>query len=64
MFTFSGLIDRSYRSRDEAITPFCITFDGQTKEDCAVTVRQRDSMEQIRVSTDQLLGQLREKLDL
>ncbi len=41
-----------------------MTVDGQTKEDNTVTVRQRDSMEQTRVSTDQLLGHLREKLDM
>ncbi|TKJ38794.1 MAG: hypothetical protein CEE38_03585 [Planctomycetes bacterium B3_Pla] len=44
--------------------PFCVTVDGQTKEDNTVTVRQRDSMEQTRVSGDQLLGHLREKLDM
>jgi glycyl-tRNA synthetase len=64
MVTFSGLIDRRYRRQDEAGTPFCLTVDGQTKEDNTVTVRERDSMEQIRVSTDQLLSHLREKLDM
>jgi glycyl-tRNA synthetase len=59
-----GAVGRRYRRQDEAGTPFCITVDGQTKEDSTVTVRQRDSMEQIRVSTDQLLSHLREKLDL
>jgi len=64
MVTFSGLIGRRYRRQDEAGTPFCITVDGQTKEDNTVTVRERDSMEQVRVSTDQLLSHLREKLDM
>ncbi len=59
-----GAVGRRYRRQDEAGTPFCITVDGQTKEDNTVTVRQRDSMEQTRVSTDQLLGHLREKLDM
>ncbi|UCF17534.1 MAG: glycine--tRNA ligase, partial [Phycisphaerales bacterium] len=59
-----GAIGRRYRRQDEAGTPFCITVDGQTLEDKTVTVRDRDSMEQTRVSTDQLLGHLREKLDM
>jgi glycyl-tRNA synthetase len=59
-----GAVGRRYRRQDEAGTPFCLTVDGQTKEDNTVTVRERDSMEQIRVSTDQLLNHLREKLDL
>ena len=64
MVTFSGLIDRRYRRQDEAGIPFCITVDGRTKQDNTVTVRERDSMEQVRVSTDKLLNHLREKLDL
>jgi len=59
-----GAIGRRYRRQDEAGTPFCITVDGQTLEDNTVTVRERDSMEQIRVSTGQLLGDLREKLEV
>ena len=57
-------VGRRYRRQDEAGTPFCLTVDGQTKEDGTVTVRQRDSMEQTRVSTDKLLSYLREKLDM
>ncbi len=59
-----GAVGRRYRRQDEAGTPFCITVDGQTLTDHTVTVRQRDSMEQIRVATDQLKAHLREKLDL
>jgi len=58
-----GAIGRRYRRQDEAGTPFCITVDGQTIEDKTVTVRDRDSMEQVRVSTDKLLSHLREKLE-
>jgi len=58
-----GAVGRRYRRQDEAGTPFCITVDGQTLQDQTVTVRERDSMEQIRVSTGQLLNHLREKLD-
>ncbi len=58
-----GAIGRRYRRQDEAGTPFCVTVDGQTLEDNSVTVRDRDSMEQVRVSTDKLLNYLREKLE-
>ena len=58
-----GAIGRRYRRQDEAGTPFCVTVDGQTKEDKTVTVRDRDSMDQIRVSTDQMLSYFREKLE-
>jgi glycyl-tRNA synthetase len=59
-----GAIGRRYRRQDEAGTPFCITVDGQTTEDNTVTVRDRDSMNQIRVSTGQLLNHLRQKLEV
>ncbi len=57
-------IGRRYRRQDEAGTPFCITIDGQTLQDTTVTIRERDSMEQVRVSTSQLLSHLRDKLDI
>ncbi|MHC4526190.1 MAG: His/Gly/Thr/Pro-type tRNA ligase C-terminal domain-containing protein, partial [Planctomycetota bacterium] len=50
--------------QDEAGTPYCMTIDGQTKEDNTVTVRERDSMEQTRINIDQVKSYLREKLDL
>ena len=59
-----GAIGRRYRRQDEAGTPFCITVDGQTKEDNTVTIRERDSMDQVRVSTNQLLNHLRIKLEV
>jgi glycyl-tRNA synthetase len=49
-----GAIGRRYRRQDEVGTPFCVTIDYQTKEDNTVTVRFRDSMEQIRVKRDEL----------
>ena len=57
-------VGRRYRRQDEAGTPFCVTVDGQTKEDGTVTVRERDSMEQVRVASGQLMNYLREKLDI
>jgi len=59
-----GAVGRRYRRQDEAGTPFCITVDGQTKEDNTVTVRERDSMKQDRVNISQVKQYLREKLDL
>ena len=47
-----GAVGRRYRRQDEAGTPFCITVDTQTIEDKTVTVRDRDSMEQVRVPID------------
>ncbi|MBP8303010.1 MAG: glycine--tRNA ligase [Phycisphaerae bacterium] len=57
-------VGRRYRRQDEAGTPYCVTIDGQTLQDQTVTVRERDTMEQIRVSADQLKGYLRDKMDL
>ena len=42
-------IGKRYRRHDEAGTPFCITIDGQTKEDKSVTIRDRDTMKQERI---------------
>jgi len=49
-YDLTGSIGRRYRRQDEAGTPFCMTIDGQTLEDETVTVRDRDSLEQTRVS--------------
>ncbi|MEG8948031.1 glycine--tRNA ligase [Ignavibacteria bacterium 4137-Me] len=57
-----GAIGRRYRRMDEAGTPFCITVDTQTLQDETVTVRDRDSMNQVRVSISNLLNYLLEKL--
>ncbi len=59
-----GAVGRRYRRQDEAGTPYCVTVDGQTKEDNTVTVRDRDTMEQSRVGIDQVKSYLREKLGL
>ena len=45
----SGAIGRRYRRMDEVGTPYCVTVDYQTLEDKTVTLRYRDSMEQVRV---------------
>jgi len=61
-FDQGGSIGRRYRRQDEAGTPFGITIDHQTLEDNTVTLRDRDTMEQIRISADQSLDELRKKL--
>ncbi|MGO1437947.1 MAG: His/Gly/Thr/Pro-type tRNA ligase C-terminal domain-containing protein, partial [Candidatus Corynebacterium faecigallinarum] len=58
----SGAIGRRYRRQDEIGTPFCVTVDFDTLEDNAVTVRERDTMSQERVSLDKLTGYLAERL--
>jgi glycyl-tRNA synthetase len=58
----SGAIGRRYRRQDEIGTPYCITIDHTTLEDGTVTIRERDSMQQERISADKLKGYLFEKL--
>jgi glycyl-tRNA synthetase len=58
-----GAVGRRYRRQDEAGTPYCITVDGQTKEDNTVTVRERDSMKQTRIKIDALVDEFRNKLE-
>ena len=56
-------IGRRYRRQDEIGTPYAVTVDFETLEDQAVTVRDRDSMKQDRVSMDRLVDYLAERLD-
>jgi glycyl-tRNA synthetase len=58
----SGSIGRRYRRQDEAGTPFGVTVDGQTLQDGTVTVRDRDTLVQVRVAADQLAAHLSERL--
>ncbi len=53
-----GAIGRRYRRMDEIGTPYCVTVDSQTLEDDSVTIRERDSMEQIRVKTAEVLQKI------
>ena len=61
-FDVSGAIGRRYRRQDEIGTPFCVTFDFDTLDDDAVTVRERDTMEQERVKLDDLEAYLASRL--
>ena len=57
-----GAVGRRYRRQDEAGTPYCITVDGQSLTDNTVTLRDRDSLEQIRVKVDECETVIREKI--
>ena len=59
----SGSIGKRYRRQDEIGTPYCITVDFDTLEDGTVTVRDRDTMEQIRLKADELVAYLEEKME-
>ena len=62
-FDETGTIGKRYRRQDEIGTPFCITYDFDTLEkDNCVTVRDRDTMQQERVSIDKLVEYLEEKI--
>ncbi len=57
-----GNIGKRYRRQDEIGTPYCVTYDFQSEEDDAVTVRDRDSMEQVRIPISGLKTFFDEKL--
>ena len=59
----AGSIGKRYRREDEIGTPYCITVDFDTEVDNTVTVRDRDTMEQIRVNIDELIKWIEEKLE-
>ena len=61
-FDDAQAIGRRYRRQDEIGTPFCITVDFETLEDQAVTIRERDSMNQERVALDKVAGWLASRL--
>ncbi len=61
-FDTTQSIGKRYRRQDEIGTPFCVTFDFDSLEDAAVTVRDRDTMAQERVAVDELPGYLSGKL--
>lgn len=62
-YDISGAIGRRYRRQDEIGTPYCFTIDGQTIQDGTVTVRDRDTLEQKRIATDEVVAFVKEKVD-
>ena len=59
----AGSIGKRYRREDEIGTPYCITVDFETENDDSVTIRDRDTMEQVRVKIDELENWLDEKIN-
>ena len=59
----AGSIGKRYRREDEIGTPYCVTVDFDTLEDESVTIRDRDTMEQVRVKIDELDKWLQEKIE-
>jgi glycyl-tRNA synthetase len=55
-------VGRRYRRQDEVGTPYCLTVDGQTKEDQTVTIRYRDSMKQDRIKIEEALEIVKKRL--
>ena len=63
-YDITQAIGKRYRRQDEIGTPYCVTIDFDTLEDNAVTVRERDSMEQQRIPVANLVAYLNEQLAL
>ena len=55
---------KRYRREDEIGTPFCITIDFDTENDGCVTVRDRDTMEQIRIKIEEVSSYIQEKMKI
>jgi glycyl-tRNA synthetase len=55
-------IGKRYRRHDAIGTPYCVTVDHQTLEDNTVTIRERDSMKQERISIDEISGVISQRL--
>ncbi len=61
-FDETGSIGKRYRRQDEIGTPFCVTYDFETENDGCVTVRDRDSMEQVRIPLSEVKAYVTERL--
>ena len=61
-YDLPGSIGKRYRRQDEIGTPYCITIDPDTENDGCVTVRDRDTMEQIRIPQEQVRDYILEKI--
>lgn len=59
----AGSIGKRYRRQDEIGTPYCITYDFESENDKCVTLRDRDTMEQIRLPIDELVKYIEERLE-
>ena len=59
----AGSIGKRYRRQDEIGTPMCVTIDFDTLNDETVTIRDRDTMEQIRIKVDDLIDYVNKKIE-
>ena len=59
----AGSIGKRYRRQDEVGTPYCITVDFDTLEDNTVTIRDRDTMEQIRININEIENWMKDKFE-
>ncbi len=62
-FDDAGSIGKRYRRQDEIGTPWCVTYDFETEETGKVTVRNRDTMEQITLGLDEVIGYIESQLE-
>ena len=58
----AGSIGKRYRRQDQAVTPYCITIDFETLENNTVTIRDRDTMEQVRINISDIEKVINEKI--
>jgi glycyl-tRNA synthetase len=58
----TGSIGKRYRRQDEVGTPFCVTIDSESAQDQSVTIRERDSLAQVRVAIDQVRSWVQERI--
>ena len=58
----AGSIGKRYRRQDEVGTPLCITYDFESENDGCVTVRDRDTMEQVRIPVSELTKYIEDKI--
>ncbi|MBP0985045.1 MAG: glycine--tRNA ligase [Oscillospiraceae bacterium] len=61
-FDDAGAIGKRYRRQDEIGTPFCVTYDFDTETDGCVTVRERDSMQQVRIPLTEVKSYIEERI--
>lgn len=63
MYDEKDAVGKRYRRHDAIGTPYCITVDYETKEDNSVTIRERDSMEQVRIPVSEVPAYIKKQLD-
>ena len=62
-YDVTGAIGKRYRRQDEIGTPFCATIDFDTLENNTVTIRERDSMEQVRIKIEDIKEYIKQRIE-